>query len=89
MQEKPDTERLAVDYDEQLAERSGVSDVPRVCRNCGHEENEHVDGTCADNGPSQIGEDGWGNPEYELCGCRVFDPMTREDYESELWPEEI
>ena len=75
--------------EEELQERSGVNDRDRPCRHCGHLQNEHVDGTCADNGPSQIGEDGWGNPEYELCGCPHYEPQDASDILSAEHPEEI
>ena len=52
--------------DVELAERKGVSDAPRPCRNCGHE--SHYGETCF----AEVWEE-------LLCDCEEYEAETAED----------
>lgn len=61
-----------MDFDEEIESRKGVSDVPRPCRNCGHD--YHIFRT-----PINYPWSGDLVDEVCECGCRNYEPIEAED----------
>jgi hypothetical protein len=80
--------------DQELEERSGVSDVPRSCRNCGHEAHYHsgefvdmntyMPACCAESETDRLSE-----MDIVMCGCRNYEAEGLEDILAREHPEEI